>query len=412
MDTRIGRVCTGRMHALRAPVAFDGDRFLPGGATVLVEDGTIAGVEPMAYDVPAGCEVTDYDGTILPGLVDAHVHLVSDGSIGALERAGTATDAEVDDEIDRSLRTQAAHGVTTVRDLGDRSYRTLGFREAAPGRPRVVAAGPPVTIPGGHCHFLGCTAPDQAALREVVAEHVERGVDAVKVMASGGFLTAGTDMLGAQYVAEDIRVLADAAHAAGLPLVAHAHSVTGIEAALAGGADSIEHFTGICEDGSVLSDDLLDRVAAAGVQVDPTMGNDFSLVHTMPPPPPQVAEIMAVLKLDLMSFFAQRYADLGRMREHGVWVVPGVDAGAMPLKAHGNAWIAVTDLVTGGWAVEEALAAGTSGAARACGVSDVTGALRAGLAADLLVVDGDLRADAAALGRPAAVLVRGTPVTS
>ncbi len=95
----------------------------------------------------------------------------------------------------------------------------------------------------------------------------------------------------------------------------------------------------------------------------------------MPPPPPQVAEIMERLGLDMLSCFAQRYADIGRMREHGVRVVPGVDSGAMPLKAHGNAWIAVTDLVTGGWPVDEALAAGTAGAADACGVGDVTGRL-------------------------------------
>lgn len=400
------------MHALRSEVVFDGHRFLPGGATVLVDAGSIVGVEPASYGVPADCPVTTYEGTILPGLIDAHVHLVSDGSIGSLERAGTATDAEIDAEIERSLQAQAAHGVTTVRDLGDRSYRTLAFRAAAVGRPRVVAAGPPVTIPGGHCHFLGCTAPPEpAALRDAVAEHVQRGVDAIKVMASGGFLTTGTDMFGAQYQAGDIRVLADAAHAAGLPAVAHAHSVAGIEVALAGGVDSIEHFTGICEDGSVLSDDLLDRVAAAGVQADPTMGNDFSLIHTLPPPPPQVQGVMDRLGLDMMQFFAQRYADLGRMREHGVWVVPGVDAGAMPLKAHGNAWLAVKDLADAGWPVADALAAGTSAAARACGVDDVTGALHPGLAADVLVVDGDLREDVGALGRPVEVLVRGARVS-
>lgn len=398
------------MHALRSEVVFDGERFLPGGATVLVDAGSIVGVEPASYDVPADCPVTTYDGTILPGLVDAHVHLVSDGSLGSLERAGTATDAEIDAQIERSLQAQAAHGVTTVRDLGDRSYRTLAFRAAATGQPRVVAAGPPITTPGGHCHFLGCTAPDATALRDAVAEHVERGVDAIKVMASGGFLTAGTDMLGAQYDSGDLRALVEAAHAAGLPAVAHAHSVAGIEAALGAGVDSIEHFTGICEEGSVLSDDLLDRVAAAGIQVDPTMGNDMTLAATLPPPPPQVQQVMDQLDLDRDAFFDQRYAAVARMREHGVWVVPGVDAGAMPLKPHGNAWIAVKDLADAGWPVAEALAAGTSAAARACGVDDVTGALRAGLAADVLVVDGDLRDDMAALGRPAEVLVRGARV--
>jgi imidazolonepropionase-like amidohydrolase len=394
--------------AWKAPHAFDGSRFVPGGATVLVEDERIVGVEPGDFAVPEGCEVTSYDGTILPGLVDAHVHLVSDGSPGSLERVGTMADEDVDVEITRSLAAQAARGVTTVRDLGDRDYRSIAFRDRrSAGQPRVLAAGPPITVPGGHCHFLGCTAATPEELRQAVDDHHERGVDVIKVMASGGFLTPGTDMFGAQYEAEVLRTVVEAAHERGLQVLAHAHSVTGIEAAVAAGVDGIEHFTGFCEQGSVLTDDLLDRVAAAGIAVDPTMGNDFSLVDRLPPPPPQVAQIMDKLELDIMAFFAQRYTDAGRMREHGVRVVPGVDAGAMPLKAHGNAWLAVTDLVKAGYPVEEALAAGTSGAADACGVGDVTGRLEPGYDADVLVVDGDLAADPEALGRTRAVLVRG-----
>src|SRR5215213_9484547 len=112
------------MHALRAPVAFDGTAFLPQGVTVLVD-----GDEPFGYDVPADCPVTTYDGTLLPGLFDTHVHLVSDAGPGSLERAGTMSDDEVDSVIARSLRQQAATGVTTVRDLGDTRYRTLAFRD-------------------------------------------------------------------------------------------------------------------------------------------------------------------------------------------------------------------------------------------------------------------------------------------
>lgn len=396
------------MFALRAPHAFDGSGFLPGGATVLVEGERIVGVEPRDFPVPDGCEVTSYDGTLMPGLVDAHVHLVSDGGVGALERVGSLTRAEIDAEIERSLAAQVAHGVTTVRDLGDRDYRTLAFRDRrTPGSPRIVAAGPPITIPDGHCHYLGCTAATPDEVLAVVAEHHERGVDVIKVMASGGFLTPGTDMVGAQYTAADLRILVEAAHAVGLAVLAHAHSVTGIEAALAAGVDGIEHFTGITDQGSVLSDDLLDRVAAAGIQADPTMGNDLSLVDQMPPPPPQVAEIMERMNLDRMTFFRQRYTDVARMRERGVRVVPGVDAGAMPLKSHGNAWLAVTDLVKSGFPIEEALAAGTSGAADACGVGEVTGRLAAGYDADLLVAEGDLAIDPDGLGRPQAVVVRG-----
>lgn len=399
------------MLAIRAPHAFDGSRFLPGGATVLVDGDKIAGVEAVDHPLPVGCEESSYDGTLMPGLVDAHVHLVSSGAVGALEAVGTQSPDVIDAEIERSLAAQAAHGVTTVRDLGDRDYRTLGFRDRpAAGQPRIVAAGPPITVPEGHCHYLGCVAATPDEVRHAVADHHERGVDVIKVMASGGFLTPGTDMFGAQYEVDVLRALVDAARERGLQVLAHAHSVTGIETALAAGVDGLEHFTGMTDQGPLLTDDLLDRVAAAGVTVDPTMGNDFSLLDQLPPPPPQVAETMQRLGIDLKQAFQQRYVDQGRMRAHGVRVVPGVDAGAMPLKAHGNAWLAVTDMVKSGYPVAEALAAGTSGAADACGVGDVTGRLAAGYDADLLVADGDLETDPAGLGRPQAVLVRGHAV--
>ncbi|TQK70640.1 amidohydrolase family protein [Nocardioides sp. SLBN-35] len=397
------------MHAWRAPRAFDGHRFLAGGATVLVEGDRIVGVEPAHFAVPHDCPVTTYDATLMPGLVDAHVHLVSDGSVGALERVGVQGDDEIDAQVARSLAAQAAAGVTTVRDLGDRDYRTLPFRDApGPGTPRIVASGPPLTTPGGHCHYLGGAAASDDDLRAAVIEHAERGVNLVKVMAGGGFLTPGSDMIGAQFAVEALRLVVDTAHGLGLPVLSHAHSVVAIEVALDAGVDGIEHFTGVTENGAVLSDDLLERTAAAGVAVDPTMGNDPAVLAMLPTPPPAILEIMARVGLDIEAFFAQRYVDVGRMRAHGVRVVPGVDAGAAPTKAHGNAWRAVLDLATAGWPLDEALAAGTSGAADACGLGAETGALRPGLAADLLVVEGDLAADPAALGRPLDVLLRGS----
>ncbi len=399
------------MLALRAPVAFDGTRFLDGGATVLVDGEEIVGVEAHGFPLPDGCEEASYDGTLLPGLVDAHVHLVADGSFGSLERAGTLDTEGLDAEIGRSLAAQAARGVTTVRDLGDRGYRTVAARDRrTPGEPRIVAAGPPITLPDGHCHYLGGGAV-AADLRAAVAERHERGVDVVKVMASGGFLTEGTDVFGAQYAADELRQLVEEAHSRGLRVTAHAHSVVGIEAALAAGVDGIEHFSAITETGPAHTDDLLDRVAAAGVVVDPTMGFDLSRLDQMPPQPPRAARILEQMGLDMMTMMIQLAAAVARMREHGLRVIPGVDAGAMPLKPHGNAWIAVLDLVKCGWSIDEALAAGTAGAADACGVGDVTGALRSGMAADLLVVDGDLRAEPDALGRPVAVLVRGVRAT-
>lgn len=397
------------MYAFRAAHAFDGDRFLRGGATVLLEADRIVGVEAGRADLPAGVEVTEYAGTVLPGLFDCHTHLVADATFGGLERAGTMPDEALDAVVADSLRAHAFAGVTTVRDLGDRGYRTLAFRER-PGLPRVVASGPPLTTPEGHCHFLGGAVDGD--LLGAVAERVERGVDVIKVMASGGFATPGTDQLGAQFTRDELRAVVEEAHRVGLPVVAHAHSLVGMQNALAAGVDGIEHFTGLTPQGPRIDEDLLDEVARRGVYVDLTMGNDRSLHALMPAPPPPVAELMAMLGVTSFdALYTSRLSELSRLREHGVPLITGVDSGMGPMKRHGNAWRNVGDLVEGGYPVAEALAAATSVAAEACGLGDETGRLAEGYAADLLVVDGDLAQDPSLLSQPREVLVRGIPVT-
>lgn len=396
------------MHALSARVAFDGTRFLPEGATVLVEGDTIVGVESAGYDVPADCPVTTYDGTLLPGLFDAHVHLVSDSGMGSLERSRAMSDDELDAVIAQSLQQQVAVGVTTVRDLGDTRYRTLVHRDCArPRTPRIVAAGPPITVPDGHCHYLGGAADGADDVRRAVVEHAERGVDVIKVMASGGMTTAGTDVFGIQLSPGDLRLLVDTAHELGLMVLAHAHSLAGIEHALDAGVDGIEHFTGLTAQGVQMPDAVLERVAEAGVTVDPTFGFDPAAMANMPGPPPRILEVMKSTGMDFEAVMVARRLVAGRMRAHGVRVVSGVDAGASPPKAHGNIALAIADLLVAGFPADESLATATAVAADSCGLGDVTGSLKAGLSADLLVVDGDLRPDPSALARPVSVLVRG-----
>ena len=396
------------MLAIRAAHAFDGKQFLPGGATVLVDADRITGVLTGGLDLPDGVEVTDYGGTVLPGLFDCHTHLVADSTVGGLERAGTMSDDLVDAVIADSLRAHAAAGVTTVRDLGDRGYRTLAFRGRA-GLPRVVAAGPPITTPGGHCHFLGGAVAGD--LRAVVRERADRGVDVVKVMASGGFATPDSDQLGAQFSASELEVFVEEAHRAGLPILAHAHSLVGIKNALAAGVDGIEHFSGLSEAGVQIADDLIDEVVRRRVVVDLTMGNDRSLHALMPAPPPSLAALMARFNVKSFDeFYAERIGLHARLREHGVTVVTGVDSGMAPPKQHGNAWRAVAEMVKAGYPPADALATATSIAAEACGLRGETGRLAQGYAADVVVVNGDVSADIAALGSPRLVVIRGTSV--
>jgi imidazolonepropionase-like amidohydrolase len=399
------------MLAIRAPRAFDGERFVDGGATVLVDGERIAGVEAGGFDPPAGAEVAEYDGTLLPGLVDTHVHLVSDASLGWLGRAGELDGSGLDAMIAASLHAQAAGGVTTVRDLGDRRYRAVAARDRAdPGLPRILASGPPLTTPAGHCHYLGAEATGVEAVRAVVADHVAHGVDVVKVMASGGMLTAGTDVYGVQFSPGELRAAVDVAHQAGVPLVAHAHSLAGAWHALEAGADGIEHLTCLTEAGQETPDTLLEALAASGTVVGPTVGQ--VLERLVPPErmPPQLRAVVERMGLTPERFRAMRAEQLTRVRAHGVTVVCGLDAGAGPPKPHGALWVAV-DWLSDAYPVAEAMAAATSLAADVCGLGEVTGRLQPGLAADLLVVDGDLEHDVLALSRPVAVWVRGSAVT-
>ena len=99
------------MHGIRATHVFDGTRFLPGGATVLFDGDRIVGVETGRVEVPDRVEVTEYAGTVLPGLIDCHTHLVADSTLGGLERAGTMSDEAIDQVIEDSLR---AHAVAVV----------------------------------------------------------------------------------------------------------------------------------------------------------------------------------------------------------------------------------------------------------------------------------------------------------
>jgi imidazolonepropionase-like amidohydrolase len=392
------------MYAIRAPRAFDGVRFLTDGATVIVDGDRISAVESERFEVPAGVAVSTYAGTVLPGLFDCHTHLVADATLGGLERAGAMPDQEVDEVIAKSLRRHAAAGVTTVRDLGDRGYRTLAFRDR-PGLPRVVAAGPPITTHAGHCHFLGGAVDGD--VRAAVRDRAERGVDVIKVMASGGFATPDSDQLGAQFdVAELSAIVEEAAHH-GLEVLAHAHSLAGIRAALAAGVAGIEHFTGLTADGVRLDDDLLAEVARRRVVVDMTMGNDRTMHALMPPPPPAMSKLFGQMSID--DFYASRIAQLSRLRGHGVRLVAGVDSGMGPFKPHGGVWRSVVDFVEAGYPVAEALAAATSAAAEACGLGRVTGRLAAGHSADILVVDGDLATDPGALARPLGVWMNGVP---
>jgi imidazolonepropionase-like amidohydrolase len=374
----------------------------------MVENGRIAGVEDASQDPPDGCELTEFrEATILPGLIDMHVHLCGDGATGALDRLADYSDDEVEEVVRLAMKRHLEAGITTVRDLGDRRWAVVDFRDRfAAGTdsglaPSIVASGPPITSPRGHCWSMGGEVEGTSQLRAAVAERKERRVDVVKIMTSGGAMTPGTDVAVCQFSFDEVRLVVEEAHAAGLAVTAHAHPLKAVEMSLAAGVDGIEHCSCVTESGVQFSDSLIESIAKSGIAVCPTLGR-----RPGKDPPPAVLALWARFGT---SWEARREM-VGRMFRGGVTIVSGVDSGISDGKPHGVLAHALSDLVAGGVSPADSLASATSVAAKHCGLAGSKGQLQAGYDADLLVVAGDPTADIADLLRVQTVYVRGESV--
>lgn len=386
--------------ALRAGMLFDGSSVRRPG-TVLISEGRIVDVDVSGTPPPATATVVDLGpGTcLLPGLVDAHVHLVFDASKDPIETLAAAGDAEVLEAMRAAARRMLRAGITTVRDLGDRSFLSLALRAETAERPdagpHIVAAGPPITTLGGHCHFLGGVAVGAEALRAAVRERAERGCDVVKVMASGGNMTEGSSPYDSQYTAADLRTIVDEARRFGLPVAAHAHAPTAIADALAAGVATLEHVTFMSRDGVDADPALLSTIAAGDAFVSVTYG-------VMPTNFP-MSPVMASRLEDMLA--AQRV-----LYKRGAGIVVGSDAGIAPSKPHDVLPYSPTMLIDLGMSPTEALSTITSVAAQAIGLAGRKGRLGAGADADVLAVNGDPLQDVSRLRDVRAVFRAGVQV--
>jgi len=204
-----------------------------------------------------------------------------------------------------------------------------------------------------------------------------------------------------QFDVGEIRAVVVEAHRVGLPATAHAHAVNVVGDVLAAGVDMVEHATFITDIGMVVDQSAVAAMAATGTPVCPTLG--FAPGATPPP------AVLAMMQRTGMTH-EKRVTAFAEMHRDGVRLVAGSDAGINPAKPHGVLRESLIHLAQGGVSVEETLASATSVAADALGLGNETGRLRAGLAADLLVVAGDPCTDLTRLRDVVAVVVRGRRV--
>jgi imidazolonepropionase-like amidohydrolase len=382
--------------AVRAGVLIDGTGAAPvRNAVILVQGDRITGLGP-GLAIPKGATVVDLSGeTVLPGFIDAHVHLVGRTiGDGDWQHSGIT---ELPSEL---TLLGAAHaqqtleaGFTMVRIVGADGFADLGLRNAidagwVPG-PRILGAGIALGARGGHCDgtagFNPGTFGHEAGFQEGVADGVDQarsgvrymvkyGADVIKICATGGVLSP-TDSVGLQqYTEEEMRAIVETAAMLRRKVAAHAHGTEGIKAAVRAGVASIEH-------GSMLDDEAVQLMKQHGTYLVPTLLAGFtveSLATAKKLPPAIAAKALAIAPRIHQSFKLALDA--------GVKIALGTDAGVMQ---HGTNAREFALMVKYGMTPMQAIQAGTLSGATLLGREAEVGSLERGKLADLVAVKGD-----------------------
>jgi len=354
---------------------------------IVIEGEKIVSVGP-ATAAPAGAKVINLpNSTVLPGLIDAHVHLTGDNTKLGYEELSISTPREALTGAKNAKITLEA-GFTTVRNVGASGFTDIALRDAindgdVPG-PRMLASGPPLGITGGHCddnllpsefhHSADGVADGVEGVQHKVREDIKYGADVIKFCATGGVMSKGDDPNASQYTQEEMKALVADAHRLGRKVAAHAHGAQGVTWASDAGVDSIEH-------GHLMDDNAIATLKKNGTYLVPTLYLTEWWSDNMER---MKAPEYLKAKMKMVSAAAEKNAQ--KAFQAGVKIALGTDAAVYP---HGLNAHELAVYVKLGMTPLQAIQSATVTDAELLGWSDKVGSIETGKWADIIAVDGD-----------------------
>ena len=385
-------------------------------AAILLEGNTVRQIGTAeTVHAPEGASVQeiDYgDATILPGLVDSHVHLNGIGDGRAGDELVTLPDEVLTVQAAQNARRHLYSGVTTLRDCGAKNSTTFMLRQAVDlgivPAPRLILAGRPVAIIGGHLSYFGTTATGVDECRAAVRQLIKEGADFIKITATGGS-TRTSHPLRPSFNVEELRAICEEAHRFGKHAAAHCASSQGMANSLDAGIDTIIHGVHKDPDGAdTYRPDITERIAEQGVFVNPTLGQGVARIRMLEDMEDLTAAQQA--ELDAARHTSDARMDhFARMRDAGVVMAAGSDS-AWSYYPMGDYQTDIEAHAMAGMSNMEAIVSATRDSARSCCIDSLVGTLDPGKQADVLVVNGNPLEDLADLRQVADVFLAGNRI--
>ena len=385
-------------------------------AAILLEGSAVRQIGTAeTVHAPEGASVQeiDYgDATILPGLVDSHVHLNGIGDGRAGDELVTLPDEVLTVQSAQNARRHLYSGVTTLRDCGAKNSTTFMLRQAVDlgivPAPRLILAGRPVAIIGGHLSYFGTAATGVDECRAAVRQLIKEGADFIKITATGGSART-SHPLRPSFNVEELRAICDEAHRFGKHAAAHCASSQGMVNSLDAGIDTIIHGVHKDPDGAdTYRPDITERIAEQGVFVNPTLGQGVARIRMLEDMEDLTAEQQAELNAARHTSDA-RMDHFARMRDAGVVMAAGSDS-AWSYYPMGDYQTDIEAHAMAGMSNMEAIVSATRDAARSCCIDSLVGTLDPGKQADILVVNGNPLDDLANLRQVADVFLTGNRI--